>query len=306
MRAAPVLAALVGLLGLAVDASAQCAGSVAVGGVTSGGLVDDCVALLASEAELVGRGRVLDWDTGLAMADWFGVTVTGGRVARLALGLRGLEGTIPAEPGDLSSLRWLRLSQNDLTGQIPAELGDLSRLEYLDLGSSGLTGQIPFKLGNLSGFFRFNLHTNQLTGCIPVTLQRYEPTINPQQDHLTLPTLPVCEITLSLSPDSVSEGAAATDVTVTASLNSSPLPTATTVSVSRTGGTATSGTDYAAKLPHLLHLHRVGRRGNTHEYSNQSVPRCAPQALVSPCSDGGGLRRPGGFRVVWPAICADG
>ena len=35
-------------------------------------------------------------------------------------------------------------------------------------------------------------------------------------------------------------------MTVTASINGAPLPTATTVSVSRTGGTATSGTDYAA------------------------------------------------------------
>ena len=35
-------------------------------------------------------------------------------------------------------------------------------------------------------------------------------------------------------------------MTVTASLDGSPLPSATTVTVSRTGGTATSGTDYAA------------------------------------------------------------
>ena len=42
------------------------------------------------------------------------------------------------------------------------------------------------------------------------------------------------------------ESAAATTVTVTASLNNSPLPTATTVTVSRTGGTATSATDYPA------------------------------------------------------------
>ena len=53
-------------------------------------------------------------------------------------------------------------------------------------------------------------------------------------------------ITLSLNPAAVGESAAATTVTVTASLNNSPLPTATTVAVSRTGGTATSGTDYAA------------------------------------------------------------
>ena len=53
-------------------------------------------------------------------------------------------------------------------------------------------------------------------------------------------------VTLALNPSSVGESAAETDITVTASLNNSPLPTATTVTVSRTGGTATSGTDYPA------------------------------------------------------------
>ena len=53
-------------------------------------------------------------------------------------------------------------------------------------------------------------------------------------------------ITLSLNPAAVGESATATAVTVTASLNNSPLPAATTVTVSRTGGTATSGTDYTA------------------------------------------------------------
>ena len=59
-------------------------------------------------------------------------------------------------------------------------------------------------------------------------------------DDDTAPTA----ITLSLNPIAVGESTAATAVTVTASLNNSPLPTATTVTVSRTGGTATSGTDY--------------------------------------------------------------
>ena len=51
-------------------------------------------------------------------------------------------------------------------------------------------------------------------------------------------------VTLSLNPAAVGESAAATAVTVTASLNNSPLPGPTTVTVSRTGGTATSATDY--------------------------------------------------------------
>ena len=61
-------------------------------------------------------------------------------------------------------------------------------------------------------------------------------------DDDTAPTA----VTLSLNPIAVGESAAATAVTVTASLNGSPLPTATTVTVSVTGGTAVSGTDYAA------------------------------------------------------------
>ena len=51
-------------------------------------------------------------------------------------------------------------------------------------------------------------------------------------------------ITLSLNPDAVSEGDSATNIAVTAPLNGSALPAATTVTVTRTGGTATSGTDY--------------------------------------------------------------
>ena len=53
-------------------------------------------------------------------------------------------------------------------------------------------------------------------------------------------------LTLSVNPVSVSEGATATTVTVTASLDGAARTTATDVTVSRTGGTATSGTDYAA------------------------------------------------------------
>ena len=53
-------------------------------------------------------------------------------------------------------------------------------------------------------------------------------------------------LTLSVNPEAVSEGATATTVTVTAALDGAARPTATDVTVSRTGGTATSGTDYAA------------------------------------------------------------
>ena len=54
-------------------------------------------------------------------------------------------------------------------------------------------------------------------------------------------------ITLTTSPTSVGEDDGATTVTVTATLDGSvTLSTATDVTVSVGGGTATSGTDYAA------------------------------------------------------------
>ena len=53
-------------------------------------------------------------------------------------------------------------------------------------------------------------------------------------------------VTLSVSPDSVSEGASATTVTVTARLNGGTRSEATPVAVTVGSGTATSGTDFTA------------------------------------------------------------
>ena len=54
------------------------------------------------------------------------------------------------------------------------------------------------------------------------------------------------ELELSVSPLSVAENAGATSVTVTATLNRDPLPDATGVEVSLSGGTAMAGTHYTA------------------------------------------------------------
>ena len=54
------------------------------------------------------------------------------------------------------------------------------------------------------------------------------------------------QITLSLAPTDVAEDAGATDVTVTGRLDGGALSTATDVTVTVAGGTATAGTDFAA------------------------------------------------------------
>ena len=114
------------------------------------GLVADCRVLLEIRDELAGN-ESLNWDTGLAITDWEGVTVSDspGRVTILDISHRGLSGEIPAGLEDLTQLRELHLCCNDLTGEIPAELGQLSQLELLVLSDNQLTGEIPAELGQL-------------------------------------------------------------------------------------------------------------------------------------------------------------
>ena len=219
-----------------IAVSFGCSGSTAVGGATSGGLVDDCEVLLASEATLVGAGPALNWDTGTAMHDWhgsdesprtrFNIGPSGVRAADLSeLGLAGsippelaglssidwlslagnsLTGPIPPELGGLSSLITLRLEENSLTGPIPAELGDLYSLKELFLQKNSLTGAIPPELGSLTDIDWLDLRDNSLTGCIPGPVHALSAgtdglEINPQKNGVNLPRCAAAPV-LTLTP----------------------------------------------------------------------------------------------------------
>jgi hypothetical protein len=91
-------------------------------------------------------------------------------VTSLSLPQNGLNGTIPASLGNLSSLISLNLTGNKLTGPIPDELENLSNLEILALGNNRLTGEIPewSEMPNLTGLY---LWKNRLEGTIPAALE---------------------------------------------------------------------------------------------------------------------------------------
>ena len=148
-----------------------CVTGGAVTGVLSAGIVSDCESLLAARDILAGSGR-LNWSAGTPIKDWDGVTVGGTppRVVGLSVNSRGLDGTIPAELGDLTGLRRLHLFENRLSGPIPAELGMLADLQALDLGENRLTGQIPVDLARLSNLRALDLGGNRLSGPIPSLL----------------------------------------------------------------------------------------------------------------------------------------
>ncbi|MYB05916.1 MAG: hypothetical protein F4Y24_06145 [Gemmatimonadetes bacterium] len=112
-----------------------------------------------------------NWLTGAPLAQWYGVRVGDeGRVVGLISRSNNLTGPVPAELGNLDSLRELDLGSNQLTGPIPAELGNLGNLEELSLSRNNLTGPIPAELGNLDSLTELSLASNQLTGPIPTEL----------------------------------------------------------------------------------------------------------------------------------------
>ncbi len=125
-----------------------CGTNGAVSDASNTGLVSDCEALLRARNQLEGSAR-LNWSEFSPIANWQGIFLGGTptRVTVVALPRQNLNGTIPADLGDLLMLTQLNLHSNDLSGSIPPELNRLSRLQRLFLHNNRLSGTIP----NLSG-----------------------------------------------------------------------------------------------------------------------------------------------------------
>ena len=109
-----------------------------------------------------------NWLTDRPLDEWFGVDASpDGSVVRLHLGHNNLNGELPSELRNLTSMFSLVLTANRLRGRIPAELGDLKVLETLDLRSNGLEESIPRQLGGLRRLQVLTLYSNRLRGEIP-------------------------------------------------------------------------------------------------------------------------------------------
>ena len=160
------------------------------------GLLADCDTLWASKDTFLGTNLrthpQFNWNASTAIGSWTGITVTnvtsttpgtnvqrhGGRVTSISLRFRPvstmypvpLNGSLPAEFGNLTELTHLQIFGNSLTGSIPPELGNLANLTQLGLQSNSLTGPIPPELGNLANLTQLGLQSNSLTGPIPPEL----------------------------------------------------------------------------------------------------------------------------------------
>ena len=108
-----------------------------------------------------------NWLADTPLADWYGVSVDGqGQVTRLQLANNGLEGTIPAELGDLTTLWDLHFGSNRLRGAIPGDLGNLANLTRLVVSENReMAGALP---ANLTGLARLDALLAEGTGlCAP-------------------------------------------------------------------------------------------------------------------------------------------
>ncbi len=107
-----------------------------------------------------------NWLTG-PVDSWYGITVEKGRVIKVDLDYNNLNGTIPPEIGNLTSVKRVYLHDNYLFGTIPSEIGDLAEVDYLYLSQNQLEGEIPSEFGNLKNLNDLYLRQNNLTGAIP-------------------------------------------------------------------------------------------------------------------------------------------
>ena len=72
---------------------------------------------------------------------WSGVTCNGSSVVGIALEIRHIVGTLPAQLGSLAALKRLLLANNSFVGPLPTTLGALAGLTSLSLGgNAGLCG----------------------------------------------------------------------------------------------------------------------------------------------------------------------
>ncbi len=132
----------------------------------------ECEALVALYNSTNGPGWTdhTNWLVTTTPSNWYGVSVSDGHVTELMLMYNRLDGSLPAELGDLTSLKKLNLHSNQLSGGIPTELGNLTNLTYLALSWNGLIGAIPLSLCNLTSLEELLLYGNGLNGTIPTQL----------------------------------------------------------------------------------------------------------------------------------------
>ncbi|MEM1245883.1 MAG: Calx-beta domain-containing protein [Acidobacteriota bacterium] len=110
--------------------------------------------------------RQSDWLTAASECDWQGVECDGGLITELRLAQNNMQGSLPGSLADLSSLRILRVSENQLSGAFPAVTA-LSALEELWLFENDFDGSLPSSFSTMSSLREVRIDANRFNGSIP-------------------------------------------------------------------------------------------------------------------------------------------
>ncbi|KAL1206604.1 Phytosulfokine receptor 2 [Cardamine amara subsp. amara] len=128
----------------------------------------DLSALREFAGALKNRSVTESWLNDSRCCEWDGVFCEGsdvsGRVTKLALSEKNLEGAISRSLGELSELRLLDLSRNQLKGELPAEISKLEHLEVLDLSHNLLSGSVLEAVSALKLIQSLNISSNSFSG----------------------------------------------------------------------------------------------------------------------------------------------
>ena len=132
-------------------------------------------ALIALYNSLGGSGwtNKVNWCSDKPVEEWYGVTVNGeGFVTGVSFENNNLLGTIPAEIGNLTNLKSLRIvGEPGVTGSIPEEICNLESLETLQIeNNESLSGNIPENIGDLTNLVTLSVKGCSVSGTMPESI----------------------------------------------------------------------------------------------------------------------------------------
>ncbi|KAK9178281.1 hypothetical protein WN944_024426 [Citrus x changshan-huyou] len=145
---------------------------VAAAAAASSNIPTDQQALLALKDHIIYDPTNLlahNWTSNTSVCTWIGITcdVNSHRVTTLDISQFNLQGTIPPQLGNLSSLTTLNLSHNKLSGSIPSSIYTMHTLKFLDSTDNQLSGSVSSFVFNMTSILDIRLTNNRLSGEIP-------------------------------------------------------------------------------------------------------------------------------------------
>ncbi|KAL2541307.1 Phytosulfokine receptor 1 [Abeliophyllum distichum] len=102
-----------------------------------------------------------------------GICSNSTRISVLNLGVNHLNGNLPPEIGNCSSLEDLCLASNFFSGGLPDDLFRLPKLLNLALHENRFSGQLSGLIGNLSNLVSADLSLNEFSGNLPDVFNRF-------------------------------------------------------------------------------------------------------------------------------------